>query len=215
VVTLIAGAGVTQFSNCFERDRLNGEIRHYKEAVTVTRKRLNDSTEVIITERIASQKYKKELKDSKHALSNAEMSMMNMARAIGIKDRNIRSLSSFNASAVQDFAITLERTVQDSMELRGSYKSKYRNLLISLISEGDSFRANIKDSLVAPIIPIVHKKKTDYLAHKGLTRLWKQIWERKKLYFTVISENPNVTITHPEHISVIKKKGFFKRLFNK
>lgn len=169
-------------------------IEKITDSVVTYKKRLNDTVEVLVTERFV---YSQTIKKAK-----AENELLKSRIGKSFRTRNVQSTSTTLAEYTNELNFKIEKISDSAETYKAAYKDLYRtyNMMIDL----EQKKVMITDTLEVPINQIIVKTKTDYLQYKFIHRWWTKLWEQPKLKQVMWSDNPNVKIKYQELILIDK-----------
>jgi hypothetical protein len=160
--------------------------------VVTYKKKLNDSVEVMVSERfVFSQTLEKARKDNSILRSRVNND---------IRPRMVQSTSQTDALYRDTLRLALMKASDSAEIYKAAYRDTYRSM--KMLIDMDAGTAMLTDSIRVPIKQIVYKSKSDYTQYKFIKRVWKRIFEQPKLRQKVWSDNPDVIIEFQELIEI-------------
>jgi hypothetical protein len=167
-------------------------IEKYTDSVVTYKKKLNDSVEVMVSERfVFSQTLEKARKDNSILRSRVNND---------IRPRMVQSTSQTDALYRDTLRLALMKASDSAEIYKAAYRDTYRSM--KMLIDMDAGTAMLTDSIRVPIKQIVYKSKSDYTQYKFIKRVWKRIFEQPKLRQKVWSDNPDVIIEFQELIEI-------------
>lgn len=167
-----------------------------------------------VTEKRTYERTVRELRKSKDSVL---MNSLSIAHELGIKEKNITSLTSSVARLEQAFKVKTDVLtysemsevlyLTDSINLSDlveveEFSDPWMNMKRIKVIGSDS--AAYSYSMELPLTEFSHKKKTKYLDRTFfITRAVVKLFEKKQEFKTIVSNNPSVVITDVTHTVVV------------